>query len=141
MQQKGHAKSLELIDRGWRFGGTAVALRVLVVNLKATRRVGLVLSIPLLVVCVPLASHNLERFANTPPSSFAPQGPVAGPLETFAPRLRPPQQEEIGRPEPTDLYGNEITVAVATYQWDSTGTLYEVHAPQIELPQLRPPKS
>ena len=41
----------------------------------------------------------------------------------------------------TDVYGNEITSAVAKYKFDATGTLYELHSPQTELPRLASPKS
>jgi hypothetical protein len=40
-----------------------------------------------------------------------------------------------------DLYGNEITDAVAEYKLDATGSLYELHSPQTELPHLASPKS
>jgi hypothetical protein len=40
-----------------------------------------------------------------------------------------------------DLYGNEITPAVAKYSFDATGSLYELHSPQTELPRLGSPKS
>jgi hypothetical protein len=40
-----------------------------------------------------------------------------------------------------DLYGNQVTAAVATYKVDATGTLYELHSPQTELPRLPSPKS
>jgi hypothetical protein len=43
--------------------------------------------------------------------------------------------------EPLDAYGNEITNAVAQYSLDPAGSLYELHAPQIELPHLGSPKS
>jgi hypothetical protein len=41
----------------------------------------------------------------------------------------------------TDLYGNEVTDAVATYTFDQSGSLYELHSPQTELPRLGIPKS
>jgi hypothetical protein len=41
----------------------------------------------------------------------------------------------------TDVYGNEVTVAVAKYRLDATGAQYELHSPQTELPRLAPPKS
>jgi hypothetical protein len=41
----------------------------------------------------------------------------------------------------TDAYGNDVTAAVAKYRFDATGTLYELHSPQIELPRLAAPKS
>ncbi len=41
----------------------------------------------------------------------------------------------------TDLYGNEVDDAVAEYGLDAAGSLYEMHAPQVELPHLGSPKS
>jgi hypothetical protein len=40
-----------------------------------------------------------------------------------------------------DLYGNEVTDAIATYSIDPAGSLYELHSPQTELPRLGSPKS
>lgn len=40
-----------------------------------------------------------------------------------------------------DLYGNEVSPAVATYSFDALGSLYEVHSPQTELPKLGSPKT
>jgi hypothetical protein len=40
-----------------------------------------------------------------------------------------------------DMYGNEVTDAVATYTFDRAGSLYELHSPQTELPRLGMPKS
>ena len=40
-----------------------------------------------------------------------------------------------------DLSGNDVDDAVATYKLDSAGSLYEEHSPQIELPQVAPPKT
>ena len=42
---------------------------------------------------------------------------------------------------PVDLYGNEVTDAIAEYKFDATGSLYETHSPQTELPRLGSPKS
>jgi len=39
------------------------------------------------------------------------------------------------------MYGNRVTPAVATYQLDDAGTLYELHSPQTQLPRLGSPKS
>ncbi len=41
----------------------------------------------------------------------------------------------------TDLYGNEVSDAVAEYGLDASGSLYEMHAPQVEVPKLGSPKS
>jgi len=40
-----------------------------------------------------------------------------------------------------DLYGNEVSDAVAKYRMDVTGSLYELHSPHTELPRLGSPKS
>jgi len=40
-----------------------------------------------------------------------------------------------------DLYGNDVSDAVAKYSLDATGVLYEVHSPQTEIPRLASPKS
>ncbi len=44
-------------------------------------------------------------------------------------------------PDAVDLYGNEVTDAVAKYKLDASGMLYELHSPQTEVPRLRPPKT
>jgi hypothetical protein len=51
-------------------------------------------------------------------------------------RARPDGTESV-----VDLYGNEVDEAIATYSLDPTGSLYEVHSPQTELPRLASPKS
>ena len=50
-------------------------------------------------------------------------------------------QEKYDGDGPVDLYGNEVTYAVAKYKFDATGSLYETHSPQTELPRLGSPKS
>ena len=40
-----------------------------------------------------------------------------------------------------DLFGNEVSDAVAKYRMDTAGSLYELHSPHTELPQLGSPKS
>ena len=105
-----------------------------------TRSFGL-LFIPGLIVCAPIASHNLESDVNdasTGANSLAVPAPP-GPPETFAPPLPAPPDAEPR--EPLDLYGNEVMSALAKYRLDSTGSLYELHSPQIEMPRLPSPKS
>lgn len=41
----------------------------------------------------------------------------------------------------TDLYGNDVSDAVARYTVDANGALYEVHSPQTEIPRLGSPES
>lgn len=38
-----------------------------------------------------------------------------------------------------DLYGNDVSTAVATYKSDRTGSLYEEHSPNTQMAQLKPP--
>jgi hypothetical protein len=40
-----------------------------------------------------------------------------------------------------DLYGNDVTDAVAQYKFDGTGILYELHSPQTEVARLPSPQS
>lgn len=40
-----------------------------------------------------------------------------------------------------DVYGNEVTEAVATYKLDASGVIYEEHSPQTEVPRLGSPKT
>jgi hypothetical protein len=48
---------------------------------------------------------------------------------------------ESNEDEVTDVFGNRVTPAVATYQFDAAGSLYELHSPQTQLPRLGSPKS
>jgi hypothetical protein len=59
-------------------------------------------------------------------------------------RSVPPQIDGSLVPEgsrPVDLLGNEVTPAIANYKLDPSGTLYEEHSPDTELPRLTNPKS
>jgi hypothetical protein len=53
----------------------------------------------------------------------------------------PGDREEPGANGFVDVYGNEVTDAIATYTFDRAGSLYELHSPQTELPRLGMPKS
>ena len=52
-----------------------------------------------------------------------------------------PRQTPTVDGEAVDLYGNEVSDAIATYSLDPAGSLYELHSPQTELPRLAEPKS
>ena len=57
-------------------------------------------------------------------------------------RLRLHEQTSAPGSEPAvDLYGNEVTDAVAKYTLDPTGALDEEHAPPTGVPRLAAPKS
>jgi hypothetical protein len=42
-------------------------------------------------------------------------------------------------PQRLDLRGNEISRPVARYRVDDSGTVYEEHSPQTEVPRLKQP--
>jgi hypothetical protein len=71
--------------------------------------------------------------------------PVRGTLDAPAPVEQLPRLLEKagvdGREPSMDLYGNEVTEAVAKYLLDSTGAVYEEHSPQTEVPRLAAPTS
>ena len=58
-----------------------------------------------------------------------------------------PQRPRLGAPTAivstprTDLRGNEVSDAVATYKLDALGSLYEEHSPTTEIPKLGEPRS
>jgi hypothetical protein len=53
---------------------------------------------------------------------------------------QPPAEADQGA-DSTDLFGNTVSDAVARYKFDATGSIYELHSPQTEVPRLRPPKT
>ena len=83
-----------------------------------------------------------DSWAVTPSRSSAPTA-LDGMHIPTAPH-GPITQQMIRNAEETgvvDLYGNEVSSAVATYTFDDLGALYEVHSPQTEVPLLGSPKS
>ena len=52
-----------------------------------------------------------------------------------------PEPKDEGDEGVVDMQGNQVTDAVAKYKFDATGSLYELHSPQTEIPRLKPPKS
>jgi hypothetical protein len=65
----------------------------------------------------------------SPSAAPASRAAVAGDIEEW---------DATGSP---DLFGNEVTDAVAKFKLDNAGSLYEVHSPQTELPRLASPIS
>jgi hypothetical protein len=100
-------------------------------------RLGLVVATPLLVACalatpqLVTATRSAASISNPEPASAIDF--LAVPRGEFA---SDPNEEHA-----TDVYGNEVTAAVATYEIDATGSLYELHSPQTQLPRLGSPKS
>jgi hypothetical protein len=82
-------------------------------------------------------------------AAFFTPGPVTS-SQIQAPALTPasadygvvtPHRAPTADDSAVDLYGNEVSDAIATYSLDPAGSLYELHSPQTELPKLGPPKS
>ena len=91
-------------------------------------RLGFIVITPLLVAAV-LVTPQLVGATYSGPDTASDFQPAASGLT----------EDDVREVE--DVYGNEVTAAVATYKFDATGTLYELHSPQTELPRLASPKS
>ena len=77
-------------------------------------------------------------------SSLIRTGAAADIALVAEPRKMDGDPDDIEEPDASgfvDVYGNEVTDAIATYTFDRTGSLYELHSPQTELPRLGTPKS
>jgi hypothetical protein len=101
------------------------------------RRVSFFVATPLLAVGALLtqlvtATHPLRSAAEDVESAAS--------LDLFNVPLDPAEGEP-NEDEATDVYGNRVTPAVATYQLDAAGMPYELHSPQTQLPRLGSPKS
>ena len=102
-------------------------------------RIGLAVVIPLLMVGA-LLTPELARGSRVEiPAPIPLQANVTVPNNDVTNEVS--AQETPGAEGPVDLYGNEVTDAVAKYKFDATGSLYETHSPQTELPRLASPKS
>ena len=100
-------------------------------------RVGFVVATPLFAVGALLTPHLVPA---THPVHSAVEDVESAASEAFGVPLAPVEGEPI-EDAATDMYGNRVTPAVATYQLDAAGTLYELHSPQTQLPRLGSPKS
>ena len=105
----------------------------------ALERLGLAVAVPILVAGViftPLWIGRAESGASLRrvPADIALSADAREPAGSVA----APEAAADGF---VDLYGNEVTDAIATYTFDQAGSLYELHSPQTELPRLATPKS
>ena len=102
-----------------------------------------------IAVMRPLCAPGLVRpyhYSGTSTSSVTPS--ITTPLSTERPVPYPQRGSSNGPAIPgaedenvTDLYGNDVTAAVARYKLDAAGSLYEAHSPQTQLAKLGSPKS
>ncbi len=52
-----------------------------------------------------------------------------------------PASQDSAITDEVDEFGNDVNNAVAQYALDPAGSVYELHAPQVELPRLASPQS
>lgn len=116
--------------------------------MRRVSNIGLIVIIPGVIVCA-LLTPQFTRSHSV--SSVAPASHVFDRVERsrmsvdidLAPNLL--ESDTSDRADDgessTDLFGNEVTDAVAKYKLDAEGSLYELHSPHTELPHLGSPKS
>lgn len=107
-------------------------------------RIGLVVAVPVLIIAgfgaaARPTSSITDIYAVEGGCSSAGGHPIVPQIDPA-----PAPQDPLDRDDPdaaVDIYGNEVTDAVAKYKADRAGTLYELHSPQTEVPRLASPKS
>jgi hypothetical protein len=125
----------QLSSLAWHFGCNSLQRRHVV---NAMERVGLAVAVPILVAAA--------LFTHPRPGNSHPNGPAVViatdiALASETRNSADDRDDADGANGFVDVYGNEVTDAVATYTFDQTGSLYELHSPQTELPRLGIPKS
>ena len=120
-----------------------------VIAVSAAVRVGLTVIAPILAVCALSAPPLSSSSSCQPPSTVAtrfhyqaptPQGLTPSDTSDALGNDAAVVVEREAK-SASDLYGNEVIEAVARYELDDEGSLYEVHSPQTELPNLASPIS
>lgn len=81
-------------------------------------------------------AHRIAPVAVLPLSS-----PVSNSSSTTDERstLPSPLIEEPEAGQQKDIYGNDISSAIAKYKRDGSGVVYEEHSPNTEVARLKPP--
>lgn len=102
-------------------------------------RVGLAVTVPMFVVGA-LFGPQIRAAHAAPPLVATRTVPLGGTGDVRAIDLSSAISDD-NDDDKVDLYGNPVTDAVAKYQLDAAGSLYESHSPQTELPRLASPKS
>jgi len=100
-------------------------------------RVALAVVLPLVAVCA-VFTPQLVTVSQSAPLPATATTPVSDHIELPD---NPADHDRDGEDGVRDMYGNDVASAVAKYSFDATGSLYEVHSPQTELPRLASPKS
>jgi hypothetical protein len=118
----------------WHFGCNPHLQRYLVTR---TARLRWVVVLPLLALCA-MFTPQLVTSSRSPVLAATATTPASDQVDLPADPSDTPNGGDDGM---ADLYGNEVTSAVAKYTYDATGSLFELHSPQTELPRLGSPKS
>jgi hypothetical protein len=84
------------------------------------------------------ATSSPEHFTSTPAASI-PAATTTG--DSGWSSLPVPLLDEPDVDAERDLYGNDVSDAVAKYKSDATGSFYEEHSPNTQVPHLKPPTS
>jgi hypothetical protein len=130
----------------WHLGCTAVFAGENVVARQSTRRFALVVMIVIFMTGVSVAPQPAASEAGDLASIHSNRSKIDIPATLSVPtsteRPRAVEHEAItDEDEPfTDLYGNDVASAIAKYNLDADGSLYEAHSPQTQLPRLGSPK-
>jgi hypothetical protein len=109
----------------------------------ALERVGWVVALPILAGGAFLTPRLLTTSLPSSPAQVAASPPAPLQLDVCHAGTADDSQDEEEEAADgfVDLYGNEVTEAIATYTFDQSGSLYELHSPQTALPRLGIPKS
>jgi hypothetical protein len=100
-----------------------------------------ILMVGALLTSRPMFASRFDLDRSRSAGSLAPT--IGNDLERDAPGDAPPgaDLDDQDASDGVDLFGNEVSDAVARYKLDRGGSLYEVHSPRTELPRLSPPSS
>jgi len=106
-----------------------------------SRNVPAVLTVTLFTVAA--CSYGAGQAASSSRVTFTPAATTTAPSPASAgdidlnshpvPVIRQPEPEK----QRLDRYGNDVSDAIAKYKSDRTGSLYEEHSPQTEVPRLK----
>jgi len=101
------------------------------------RKLAMTVAMPILMVGALLTSrYAAVRPEPAPASVIVPDGALDASVGPTA-----STDTDDSAPGIVDLFGNEVSEAVTEYGVDATGSEYELHSPQTELPRLGSPKS
>lgn len=104
------------------------------------------LSVILAVTLCPVAGWTAGAWHGSMSARVRPVHAVASPVPEEAPAsgwsaLPYPLIEEPPSDDRRDLYGNDISPAIAHYTHDDAGSVREEHSPATEVTRLAPPTS